>query len=248
MTELRLTKSELERYSRQILIDSWGIEGQLKLKSSSVAVVGVGGLGCVSSTYLAAAGVGKLRLIDKDKTSLSDLNRQVLYTQSDIGQFKAETAKRKLEALNPEVKVEAVLEDVTEDNVPTVIGKINVIVDGLDNWKTRFTVNEYCVKNHTPFVHAGVSQLYGQITTVISGRGPCLRCIFPQGPKETKVNPIFGGTPSTLASLQAAEAVKILTGIGKPLVGRMLFVDAEEMTIETAEIKKNPNCAVCSSI
>ena len=153
-----------------MLIEGWGTEGQLKPKGSSVAVVGVGGLGCTSSTLLAAAGVGKLRLIDKDKTSLSDLNRQVLYTQNDVGQFKAEMAKKRLEALNPEVNVEAILEEVTEDNVSAVIGKVNVVVDGLDNWKTRFTVNDYCVKNRVPFVHAGVSQFYGQITTVIPGR------------------------------------------------------------------------------
>ena len=231
-----------------MLIEGWRTEGQLKLKSSSVAVVGVGGLGCTSSTLLAAAGVGRLRLVDSDKTSLSDLNRQVLYTQDDVGRYKAETAKRKLEALNPEVKVEAIFEKVTEDNVSAIIGKVNVVVDGLDNWKTRFIVNDYCVKNRVPFVHAGVSQLYGQITTVMPGKGPCLRCIFPQELAETKTNPIVGGTPSTLASLQAIEAIKILTGIGEPLVGRMLFVDAEEMTIETAEIKRNQNCQICNNI
>ncbi len=231
-----------------MLIDGWGTEGQLKLKNSSVAVVGVGGLGCTSSTLLAVAGIGKLVLIDRDKTSLSDLNRQLLYTQSDVGQFKAETAKKRLEALNPEVKVEAVLEEVTEDNITLTIGKVDVVVDGLDNWKTRFIVNDYCVRNRVPFVHAGVSQFYGQITTVIPGKGPCLRCVFPKQPSEAKVNPIFGGTPSALASLQATEAVKILTVIGKPLVGRMLFVDEEEMTIETAEIKRNPNCPTCSGI
>ena len=243
---MRLSRSELERYNRQMLIDGWGTEGQTKLKNSSVAVVGVGGLGCVSSTYLVAAGVGKLILVDKDKTSLSDLNRQVLYTQNDVGQFKAEIAKKRLEALNPEVKVAAVLEEVSEDNVSTIIGNVDAVVDGLDNWKTRFIINDYCIKNRVPFVHAGVSQFYGQITTIMPGKGPCLRCIFPKEPSETKMNPIFGGTPSTLASLQAIEVIKCLTGIGKPLVGRMLFIDGEEMTVETAEIKKNPHCPVCS--
>ncbi len=245
---MRLSRSELERYNRQMLIDGWGTEGQMKLKDSSVAVVGVGGLGCVSSTYLAVAGVGKLILVDRDKTSLSDLNRQVLYTQNDVGQFKAEMAKKRLESLNPEVEVAAVLEEVSEDNVSTIIGNVDAVVDGLDNWKARFTINDYCVKNRVPFVHAGVSQFYGQITTVMPGKGPCLRCIFPKEPSETRTNPVFGGTPSALASLQAMEAVKCLTGIGKPLVGRMLFIDGEEMTVETAEIKKNPNCPACSNI
>jgi molybdopterin/thiamine biosynthesis adenylyltransferase len=245
---MELSQSELERYNRQIIIDGWGKEGQTKLKKSSVAVVGVGGLGCVSSTYLVAAGVGKLILIDNDRTSLSDLNRQVLYTLKDIGQFKAETAKKRLVTLNPEIKVETVLEEVLGDNVSKIIGNVDAVVDGLDNWKTRFIINDFCVKNRVPLIHAGVSQFYGQIITVMPGKGPCLRCIFPKEPSETKTNPIFGGTPSALASLQVIEVIKFLTGIGKPLVGRMLFIDGEEMTIETAEIKKNPNCPACGSI
>jgi molybdopterin/thiamine biosynthesis adenylyltransferase len=245
---MELSQSELERYNRQIIIDGWGKEGQTKLKKSSVAVVGVGGLGCVSSTYLVAAGVGKLILIDNDRTSLSDLNRQVLYTLKDIGQFKAETAKKRLVTLNPEIKVETVLEEVLGDNVSKIIGNVDAVVDGLDNWKTRFIINDFCVKNRVPLIHAGVSQFYGQIITVMPGKGPCLRCIFPKEPSETRTNPIFGGTPSALASLQVIEVIKCLTGIGKPLVGRMLFIDGEEMTIETAEIKKNPNCPACGSI
>ena len=243
---MSLSQLELERYSRQIIIDGWGIEGQKKLKNSAVVVVGVGGLGCVSSTYLAASGVGKLILIDKDKLSLSDLNRQVLYSQNELGRFKAEIARERLRALNSEVKVLTVLKEVTEDNVARIVGKVDAIVDGLDNWKTRFIMNNYCVKNRIPFIHAGVSQFYGQITTIMPGEGPCLRCIFPKEPSETKLNPIFGGTPSALASLQVMEVIKCLTGIGKRLVGRMLFIDGEEMSIETAEIKKNPNCPVCS--
>ena len=243
-----LSQSEMERYNRQMLINGWGTDGQKKLKSSTVAVVGIGGLGCVSSTYLAAAGIGKLVLIDRDKSSLSDLNRQVLYSMNDIGRFKAETAKERLRAVNPEVKIVTVLEEISVDNISNVIGKVDVVVDGLDNWKTRFIVNDYCVKNRVPFVHAGVSQFYGQIITVMPGKGPCLRCIFPKEPIETKVNPIFGGTPSALASFQVMEVAKYLTGIGKLLVGRMLFIDGEEMTIETAEIKKNPNCLACSTI
>jgi molybdopterin/thiamine biosynthesis adenylyltransferase len=243
-----LSRSELERYNRQMLIDGWGTEGQRKIKDSTVAVAGVGGLGCVSSTYLAVAGVGRLILIDKDKSSLSDLNRQVLYSQNDLGHFKAETAKKRLRALNPEMEVVTVLREVTEDTISKIVGKVNAVVDGLDNWKTRFIVNDYCIRNRIPFVHAGVSQFYGQITTVMPGKGPCLRCIFPKEPQETKTNPIFGGTPSALASLQVMEVIKCLTGIGRPLVGRMLFLDGEEMSIETAEIKKNPRCPVCSAI
>jgi molybdopterin/thiamine biosynthesis adenylyltransferase len=240
-----LSQSELERYNRQTLIDSWGAEGQKKLKGSKVAIVGVGGLGCISSMYLAAAGVGEIVLIDKDKTSLSDLNRQTLYTQKDIGHFKAETAQNRIRGLNPEVKVVTVMKELTESMAPNIIGDANVVVDGLDNWKTRFILNDCCVRKRIPFVHAGVSEFYGQITTIMPRKGPCLRCIFPREPPEAGVIPVFGATPAALASLQVMEVIKLLTGIGKPLVGRMLFLDGEEMTVETAEIKRNPDCPVC---
>jgi len=245
---MSLSQQELERYSRQIIMNRWGTEGQRKLKNSAVAVVGVGGLGSTSSILLAAAGIGKLVLVDEDKLSLSDLNRQILYSSKDVGQFKVKVARERLTALNPEIEILAINKEITVDTVSSTVGKVDIAVDGLDNWKTRFAVNDYCVKSCIPFVHAGVSQFYGQITTIIPGKGPCLRCVFPKEPTEIKVNPIFSGTPSALASLQVMEAVKYLTGIGKPLVGRMLFIDGEEMTIETAEITKNPNCPTCSKI
>jgi molybdopterin/thiamine biosynthesis adenylyltransferase len=243
-----LSRSELERYSRQMLIDGWGPEGQNKLKSSKVAVVGVGGLGCISSTYLAAAGVGEIVIIDKDKTNLSDLNRQTLYSQKDIGQFKAETARKRIKSLNPKVKVQISLGELTENTAPEIIGDVNVVVDGLDNWKTRFILNNYCVQKRIPFIHAGVSEFYGQITTIMPRKGPCLRCIFPREPHETGVIPVFGATPAVIASLQVMEVIKLLIGIGRPLVGRMLFLDGEEMVIETAEIKRNPECPICGTL
>ena len=242
-----LSKAELERYNRQMLIEGWGLEGQRKLKASKVAVVGIGGLGCISSLNLVAAGVGSITLIDKDKSSLTDLNRQILYSQEDLGQFKAEVAKRKLEAFNPEVAVEAMIQEVTEAKLPDILRGSDVVVDGLDNWRTRFLVNDYCVEKGTPFVHAGVSEFYGQLITVAPRRGPCLRCIFPKEPAEVKVVPVLGATPAVLASLQVMEVVKLITGIGKPLIGRMLFLDGEEMVFETAEVKRNPACPVCAN-
>ncbi len=242
-----LSQSELTRYNRQILIKGWGIEGQKKLKASKVAVVGLGGLGCLSSLYLAAAGAGSLTLIDREESSLSDLNRQILFTQVDLGQLKAEAAKKRLEALNPEIKVKAVIGEVTEETASGIIGDVDVVVDGLDNWQTRFVVNDYCVEKNIPFVHAGVSEFYGQLTTIVPGKGPCLRCIFPKEPPKVDVIPVFGATPALLASLQVMEAIKLITGIGRPLVRRMLFMDGEEMTIEAAEIERNPNCGVCST-
>jgi len=245
---VRLSESELERYNRQILIKGWGVKGQKKLKRSKVMVVGVGGLGSVSSLYLAAAGIGKLVLIDKDKVSLSDLNRQILYSEEDLGLLKVDVAKRKIESLNSEVNVEAVIGEITKGNVRDLIEDVDVVVDGLDNWSTRFILNECCVEKSIPFVHAGVSEFYGQITTVMPGRGPCLRCIFPEKPRELKVIPIFGAIPGVLASLQVVEVIKMITGIGRLLVGRMLLLDGEGMTCEETEIKRNPNCPICGSL
>jgi len=243
-----LSEFELERYDRQISINRWGLEGQKKLKSSRVMVAGIGGLGSVSSLYLAAAGIGKLLLIDKDTVSLSDLNRQILYSEENIGHSKVEVAKRKIESLNSEVKVEAVRKEITKENVYDLIKNVDVVVDGLDNWNTRFILNECCVRKLIPFVHAGVSEFYGQITTVIPGRGPCLRCVFPKKPRELEVISVFGAIPGVLASLQVIEVIKIITGIGKLLVGRMLFLDGEGMTCEEMEIKRNPNCPICGSL
>ncbi|RJS93450.1 HesA/MoeB/ThiF family protein [Candidatus Bathyarchaeota archaeon] len=242
-----LSRSELERYDRQISIRGWGVEGQKKIKSSRVIVVGVGGLGTVSSLYLAAAGVGELILIDSDKVSLSDLNRQILYSEDVLGLSKVDVAKTKIQSLNSEVKVEAIMRKVTKENVNNLIKDADVVVDGLDNWSTRFIVNSRCVEKEIPFVHAGVSEFYGQITTVMPREGPCLRCIFPEKPRQMKKIPILGATPGLLASMQVMEVIKILTGIGKPLIGRLLFIDGEGMICEEAEIKRNPNCPVCGS-
>ncbi|MCW4021048.1 MAG: HesA/MoeB/ThiF family protein [Candidatus Bathyarchaeota archaeon] len=242
-----LSPLELKRYDRQMLISGWGMEGQKKLKASRVTLLGIGGLGSLSSLYLAAAGIGRIIIVDKDRSSLSDLNRQILYSHKTLGRFKAEVAKEELEDLNPEIKVQAVLEPVTTDSVSDVVEGADIVVDGLDNWRTRFVVNDCCVEKGIPFVHAGVSEFYGQITTILPGKGPCLRCIFPKEPREVDVIPVFGAAPAALASLQVMEVIKYLTGIGKPLVGRMLFLDGEEMTFETIEMERNPTCPVCGS-
>jgi molybdopterin/thiamine biosynthesis adenylyltransferase len=243
-----LSPFELEFYERQMLISGWGTEGQKKLKAAKVAVAGIGGLGCPASIYLTAVGVGKLVLIDKEKFELNNLNRQILGWQKDIGKAKAEVAKEKLEALNPEVEVEAVVAEITKQNVQNVIGSVDVIIDGQDNWKTRFIINEYCVTHNIPFIHAGVSALHGQMTTIVPGEGPCLRCIFPKDPPEVAKIPVLGATPALFASLEVMETVKLVTGIGKPLVGRMLFANGREMAFETVEVKRNVECPVCGNL
>ena len=245
---MSLSPSELERYGRQIQISGWGIEGQEKLKAAKVAVVGIGGLGCPTSIYLTAVGVGKIILIDNEKFGLNNLNRQILGWQRDIGKSKAKVAKEKLEALNSEIEVEAVVAEITRDNVHNLIGDVDVVVDGQDNWKTRFILNEYCVTRGIPFVHAGVSAMHGQMTTIVPGKGPCLRCIFPKDPPEVEEIPVLGATPALFASLQVMEAIKLVTGMGRLLVGRMLFASGEEMAFETVEVKRNIKCPVCGGL
>jgi len=245
---MRLTERELERYDRQILIPGVGVEGQLKLKSTTVAVVGVGGLGCPSSLYLAAAGFGRILLIDESRFELSNLNRQIHGWQGDVGRLKAEAAREKLMALNPDVEVEALTVKLTQGNVDEVLGDADLVVDGLDNWRTRFLVNEHCVRRRKPFIHAGVRALYGQMTTIKPGEGPCLRCIFPQNPPEAERFPVLGATPALFASLQVMEAVKLVTGLGRPLVGRLLFFDGEEMRFEVVDVERNPGCPVCGGL
>jgi molybdopterin/thiamine biosynthesis adenylyltransferase len=244
---MSLSPSELERYNRQMLISDLGSEGQRKLKTSKVVVAGIGGLGCLSSLYLAAAGVGKVILVDKGKFKLSDLNRQILCWQRDIGLLKSKVAKDKLEALNPEIHVEALVAEITKESAYDVIGGADVVVDGLDNWRTRFVLNDYCVTQGIPFVHAGVSALHGQMITIVPGKGPCLRCVFPKEPPEVEKIPVLGATPALLAALQVIDVIKLVTGLGKPLVGRMLFLNGKEMEFETVEMKRNPKCPICSN-
>lgn len=245
---MRLSPSELERYDRQMLISDLGTDGQKKLKAAKVAIAGIGGLGCPGSLYLAAAGIGKVILVDNERFELTDLNRQILGWEKDIGRFKAEVAKEKLDAVNPRIEVEAVVAEITKDSVQNVIEDVDVIVDGQDNWKTRFILNEYSVTHNVPFVHAGVSAFHGQITTIVARKGPCLRCIFPKDPPEREKIPVLGATPALLASLQVMETVKLITGIGKPLVGRMLFANGAEMVFETVEVKRNVECPVCGNL
>ncbi len=240
-----LSDNEKIRYSRQIMI--FGEEGQKKLKSSRVVVVGVGGLGCTSSIYLAAAGVGKLVLVDKDVVELDNLNRQILHWTRDIGRPKVESAVEKLMELNPEIDVEGIAMEVNEDTIYDIIKEADVVVDGLDNWSTRTVVNKACVKLRKPFVHAGVHGLYGQLTVVIPYESPCLQCIVPAATikPRSETFPVLGTTPAILATLQAQETIKLITGYGKPLIGKLLIFDGTTTTFTTIEIRRRGDCPVC---
>ena len=248
MNESKLSPEELERYDRQLRIIGWGVESQLKVKGSHVMVVGAGGLGCPTALYLAAVGVGHIAVVDRERVELSNLNRQVLHWSGDLDKPKVESVAEKLRKLNPNVRVEPLQLELNEENIEDLIRKFDVVVDCLDNWRTRFILNEACVKSRKPLVHAGVHSWYGQITTVLPGRGPCLRCIWPENPPETERFPILGATAGTLGLLEVLEVVKLVTGLGQPLVGRMLYLDLEIASIEELKVERVENCPVCGSI
>lgn len=243
-----LKKSELERYDRQMLIHGWGREGQAKLKRAKVVVAGVGGLGCPASLYLAAAGVGNIILIDNERFELSNLNRQILGCQRDIGRLKAEAAREKMEALNPEVEVSEKRVKITRNNIQELIHGSDVVLDAMDNWSTRFIINEGCVRERIPLVHAGIHGWSGQMTTIFPRKGPCLRCLIPKNLLEIEPFPVLGATAGFFAMLQVMEVIKLLTGLGSPLIGKLLIFDGEDMSFNLVEISRNPSCPVCKDV
>lgn len=241
-----LSKSELERYNRQIIMPEWGEEGQKKLKSSRVIITGVGGLGCSSSLYLAVAGIGELIIIDNEKFELSNLNRQILGWTKDIGRPKVNAVTEKLKEINPEISIKPKFVTITKENIGELIDKSNVVIDALDNWHTRFLVNEACVHKKIPYIHAGVYGFIGQITTIIPGKTPCLQCIMPDMPAEISKPPIVGVTPALLATLQVMETIKLIVGIGKTLEKKILIINGENFNFTTIDLKRAKNCPVCS--
>ena len=238
-----LDPSELIRYNRQLKIPDFGEEGQRKLKDSHVVIVGVGGLGCASATYLTAAGVGQITIVDSDTVELPDLNRQILYWEDEIGERKVVVAQRKLSKLNPTVEITPVFAEITEENVLSLINGAQVVVDGLDNSATRLVVNSACIKQKIPYIYGGVSRLRGMITTIIPGQTPCLACLSPEGVGGLGV---LGITPALIANLQALEAIKLLIGHSPSLAGKLLLFNGDDMKFQVHEIRKNESCPVCS--
>jgi len=242
-----LTDRDVERYDRQILLDHIGRKGQEKLKKARVAIVGAGGLGTAASLYLAAAGIGKITIIDCQVPELSNLNRQVLHWECNIGKMnKAESAKEKLLSLNSDIKIDAFAKKITTENID-VLKDANIIVDCLDNFSTRYTLNEFCVKNQKPLVHAAVEGFYGQLTTIIPSKTPCLKCIFPKM-TDKEIFPIMGVTTGLFGALETNEVIKLITGAGEVLAGKLLFYDLLSNSFDIIEIKKNEKCEVCANI
>lgn len=234
---------ELERYHRQLLVI--GEEGQEKLRKSTVLVVGVGGLGSIASLYLAASGVGRLVLIDNGLVELSNLQRQILYTTDDLGRPKVYCAAKRLGLLNPSINIHPIYSEASSDLLRRIISEVDLVVDGLDNWETRIIVDKICYELRKPFIHAGIHGFYGQLYIAWPGKTPCLRCVFPRPPKRTdKPIPVFSTTPGILGLLEANEALKILTGVGEPLLNKILVYDGRTGLFDYVEIKSS-DCKVC---
>lgn len=244
------TEEEIERYSRHIILPEIGGKGQEKICQSKILVLGAGGLGSPAAFYLVAAGVGTLGILDSDKVDLSNLQRQILHTSVDVGRPKTTSAQEKLEALNPGTKIITYNFRLTSENILDIIKDYDVIVDGTDNFPTRFLVNDACVMAGKPLVHGAILRFDGQVTTIIPGEGPCYRCIFREPPPPGAVPNcqqagVLGGVAGTIGTIQAIEALKIVLGKGRTLRGRLLIYDALDMTFREVKTRRDINCPLC---
>jgi len=226
------------------MIRGFGQEGQEKLKRAKVDIASAGGLGAASATYLTAAGVGVLRVVDHDRVELSNLNRQVLHWQEDVGKSKANSAAEKLWKLNPEVKIEAIEERITEANISQLVAGFDLIVDAMDNLPTRYLLNKVALEKNIPFFHGAVYAFEGRAMTIIPGETACLRCVYRGVIPEEKF-PVIGVTPAIIGCVQAAEVIKYIVGIGQLLTNRLLIYDGLNMKFAEFRVKKDPNCPHC---
>jgi len=244
------SQTELERYSRHLVIPEVGLEGQKKLLAASALIIGAGGLGSPVALYLAAAGVGRLGLVDFDKVDLSNLQRQVIHGTGVVGKLKVESARERLRDLNPGVRVDIYDEPFTSENAMRIAGKYDILLDCTDNFPTRYLVNDLGVMLGKPVVYGSVYRFEGQASVFYAKEGPCYRCLFPEPPPPDSVPScaeagVLGVLPGTIGTIQATEAVKLLLGIGSSLVGRLLLYNALDMDFKYVKLKKDPRCKVC---
>jgi sulfur-carrier protein adenylyltransferase/sulfurtransferase len=246
-----LGEEQRRRYSRHLMIPEVGEEGQLRLLDSRILLIGAGGLGSPASLYLAAAGVGNIGIVDDDAVDATNLQRQIVHSTERLGESKAESAKRTIEALNPDVTVKTFRERLTSENVDRILGEgWDVIVDGADNFPTRYLLNDASVWHGIPVVHGSIYRFEGQVTVFEPGEGPCYRCLFPQ-PPPPELAPscaeggVLGVLPGVVGSIQATEALKLALAIGEPLVGRLLLFDALAASFSEVSLRRDPYCPVC---
>ncbi len=245
-----LTHEEILRYSRHLLIPEVGLDGQRKLKASSVLIIGTGGLGSPVSLYLAAAGVGRIGLVDYDVVDSSNLQRQVIHGTSTIGKLKVESARTRMLDLNPDIQVDVYNEPYTSENAIRIAQDYDLLIDGTDNFPTRYLTNDVSVFLGKPNVYGSIYRFDGQVSVFYAKEGPCYRCLFPEPPPPGLVpscaeGGVLGILPGTIGTLQATEALKVLLGIGEPLIGKLLLYNALDMSFDFVTLKKNPNCRVC---
>ncbi len=245
-----LSHEHILRYSRHLLMPEVGLQGQIKLKNSSALVIGTGGLGSPVALYLAAAGIGRIGLVDYDIVDSSNLQRQVIHGTSTVGKLKVESAKERLTDLNPDIQIDIYNEPYTSENAMRIAKDYDVIIDGTDNFPTRYLTNDVCVMLGKPNIYGSIFRFDGQVSVFHAEKGPCYRCLFPEPPPPGLVpscaeGGVLGILPGTVGTLQATEALKVLLGIGTPLIGKLLLYNALDMSFDFVTLKKNPKCRVC---
>jgi sulfur-carrier protein adenylyltransferase/sulfurtransferase len=245
-----LSHSEILRYSRHLLIPEVGLEGQRKLKASSVLIIGTGGLGSPVSLYLAAAGVGRIGLVDYDVVDFSNLQRQVIHGTSNLNKLKVESARQRMLDINPAIQVETYNEPFRSDNAMRIAESYDILIDGTDNFPTRYLTNDVCVLLGKPNVYGSIYRFDGQASVFDARIGPCYRCLFPEPPPPGLVpscaeGGVLGVLPGTIGTIQATEALKLILGIGESLAGKLLLYNALDMSFEYVRLRKNPRCKIC---
>jgi sulfur-carrier protein adenylyltransferase/sulfurtransferase len=247
-----LSKEEVLRYSRHLIMPEVGMEGQLKLKAAKVLCIGTGGLGAPLGVYLAAAGVGRIGLVDFDTVDMTNLQRQILFSTSDVGRPKIEAAAERLRGLNPDIQIDTFETRLTSENALGFFKDYDLIVDGTDNFPTRYLINDACVLLGKQNVYGSIFRFEGQVTVFGAPGGPCYRCLYPEPPPPGLVpscaeGGVLGVLPGIVGSMQAAETLKLIIGKGEPLIGRLLLFDALAMRFRELKLRKNPNCPVCGA-
>jgi molybdopterin/thiamine biosynthesis adenylyltransferase/rhodanese-related sulfurtransferase len=247
-----LTNEEVLRYSRHLILPDVGVDGQRKLKAGRILLIGAGGLGSPLALYLAAAGVGTLGLVDFDVVDISNLHRQVLHGTKDVGRPKLESARERLRDVNPHVHVEPYETRLTSQNALDIIRDYDVVIDGTDNFATRYLTNDACVLLGKPNVYGSIFRFEGQASVFALEEGPCYRCLFPEPPPPGMVpscaeGGVLGVLPGLVGTIQATEGIKLILGVGEPLIGRLLLIDALTMRFRTVRLRKDPNCPACGT-
>lgn len=246
----QLNQQEIIRYSRHLMIPEVGLRGQEKLKNAAVLIVGTGGLGSPISMYLAAAGVGKIGLVDFDVVDESNLQRQIVHGSSEIGNLKVESATNRLRDLNPLIEILPFSNYINAENIEEIAADYQIIVDGTDNFSTRYLLNDYCVLHHKPYIYGSIFRFEGQMSVFDAEKGPCYRCIFPDPPPAGLIptcgeGGVFGVLPGTIGTFQATEVLKIILGLGEPTYGELFLYDAVDLSLQKIHLSKNPNCQIC---